>query len=271
MIERPPIAEPTERYWRRRANRRVRKERFLQATARWARVVGVNALVLGVLGGACVYIVRDLADARCFAVTRVRVEGLERLSRENVLERLAPYRGTSLFRVDIDALERQVAGENWVERCTIRRRLPDTLDVRVVERRPSAIAVIAGRAWLVDDTATLIETATAGGGWSLPVLNGVEPESLPAALERLRLLRERAPGFVQALSEIDHTRGDRLVAHTIDPGPALWLDPRQVDRNVAAFLERRTEIDRRLGAPLVVDLRWDGQIAVTPAYKLEVE
>ena len=100
---------------------------------------------------------------------------------------------------------------------------------------------------------------------------GIEIETLPQALAQLRTLRERTPEFLAELSELDASRTDRLVAHTIAPGPALWLDPERVERNVQAFMQRRTEIDRRLGAPLVVDLRWDGQIAVTPAFRVEVE
>jgi hypothetical protein len=52
---------------------------------------------------------------------------------------------------------------------------------------------------------------------------------------------------------------------TVDPGPAILLDPDRVERNLNRYLELRREIARRAGRLEYVDLRWRERISVMPA------
>ena len=49
----PILAEPDQKYWRRKANQRVRKQRLTRNLARWAGIFAANALIAGgiVYGG----------------------------------------------------------------------------------------------------------------------------------------------------------------------------------------------------------------------------
>jgi len=268
----PILVEPNERYWRRRANRRVRKARLARNVLRWSLVLSINgaiALTVFVVG---VRSVTRLAQRPEFALKHIDVRGAQRTAPDEIARGLEPFVGANLFQLDLHGIESEVRRNPWVRDASVRRILPASLRVAVTERTPAALAVIDGLAHLVDETGFVIGPAQAGNADDLPVLIGLDRASdgaLAAELARGvrivgRLRREAAP-FAEGISEIDLSRPDRVAVRTVAPGPAILLDPSAVERNVMAYLELRAEIEDRLGTVEYVDLRWDGRIAVMPA------
>ena len=70
---------------------------------------------------------------------------------------------------------------------------------------------------------------------------------------------------IGGVARLDFSRRDRVAVATVDPGPAILLDPDRVERNLVRYLELRGEIVRRTGPLESVDLRWQDRIAVVPA------
>ncbi len=267
----PAIAEPDQRYWRRRANRRVRKERLARSLGRWSFVVGAHGLILSGLlfAGARVGIWAVRSDV--FRVERIELEGVQRGSTDALLQRLSPLLHRNVFDVPLDAVRAEVLQDDWVRACSVRRVLPGTLRVRVEERVPAAVAVLDSRAWLIDRTGWVIGPAR-GADADLPVLNGLETRDREARIaglrrgvELLERLRAESPEFAASLSELDLSRRDRVVARTVLPGPDYLLDPDRVERNVNTFIAMQQEFERRVGAADAVDLRWADRIAFRTA------
>ena len=84
----------------------------------------------------------------------------------------------------------------------------------------------------------------------------------------LARLRRTAPRFVQAISDLDLSRTDRVLVRTVQPGPSLLLDPDRIERNVERYLELRSEIGHQVGTSKYVDLRWRGRITVKPLQEI---
>lgn len=267
----PILARPDQRYWRARANRKVRKARLTRSLLRWSVIVLLNAAFLAGLGYMGLRGARQLAQSGEFALERVELEGLDRASAEGIRAGLGPWMGHNLFELDLARMEETVRRDPWVLSAAVRRVLPRTLRVTVTERTPTALAVIRGRAHVVDATAHVIGPAGAELSENLPVLTGLEGLKREELIERLRsgvrqlerLSRSAGP-FTAAISELDLSSPDRIVVRTVGQGPRLLLDPGRVERNVMRYLALRALIERRVGPIEYVDLRWRDRIAVMP-------
>ena len=260
-----------QRYWRRRANRRVRKARYARSLLRWAVILTTNAAIGSVLLYAAYHSVVRLAQRDEFAVQRIQLSGVTRASEAGIVESLQPLIGRSLLLLDLNEVNRIVRRDPWVGSALARRVLPATLHVSVQERAPSAIAVIGGLAHLIDRTGFVLGPCGPAMDDDLPVLTGLgglQDGDLVRALrrgaERLERLRRATPAFAELISELDLSSPAKIVARTVDGGPRILLDPERIDRNVPQYVELRREIERRTGEVAYVDLRWTNRITVKP-------
>jgi cell division protein FtsQ len=267
----PILAEPDQKYWRRKANQRVRKQRFTRNLARWAGIFAANALIAGGIVFAGLEASAKLLGGPEFAIDGFRIERSSRSSASRIEERLArTYGGRNIFSVNLYEIERMAMLDPWVRAASVKRVLPGTIRVRVVERIPVAVALIDGVAHLVDGEGYVIGL-TGSGADDLPVLTGLrgrEGDELVAALHNgvsmLERLNVHAPLFAAQLSELDLSDPSRVIVHPLDGGPRLLLDPERVERNVNRWLELGRTIRQRAGALDYVDLRWSQRIAVKP-------
>jgi cell division protein FtsQ len=276
MSGHPPVETPEQRYLRRGANLRVRKVQRLRGILRVVLALAFHGSVAAAIVISLVQAASYLTRTPEFALRRIEVEGVVRSSEGAILRRLEAYRGRNLLDLHLRAIEADVEAEPWVLRASVRRALPDALEVRVTEREPRALALIRGEMYLVDSTGYVIGRTGAGLADDLPVLTGLderEGRALEAALVlgvgALADLDAAKASFVRDLSELDLTDNDRIVAHLAQGGPRILLDPARVERNLLAYLELRDAIARRVDAPEYVDLRWRDRIAVMPAASTE--
>jgi cell division septal protein FtsQ len=267
----PVVAEPDQRYWRRRANRRVRKARLTRSLRRWSAV----AVALGIIGTALFQVgshaVDRIKSRGGFAVEYIEVEGAVRGGAGSIRERLAPFVGQNIVDLNLFKVAAVAASDPWVLSASAKRVLPATLHVTVAERHPAAVAVIDGAAYVVDTTGYVVGPLQHGVFGHLPVLTGLDGfdrDSLAAALvsgvRAIARLRESAGTWVGEIAEMDLSRRDRIEVRTVDPGPVILLDPGRVERNLNRYLELRREIAGRAGRLEYVDLRWQDRIAVMP-------
>ena len=268
----PAPVEAGQCYWRRRANRRVRKARFTRSLRRWSVVALAVAIVGAALFQAGSYAVEAIKGGGGFAVERIEIEGAERGGHESIRARLAPFAGRNILDLDLDEVAGVAAGDPWVLSASVKRVLPGTLHVTVVERHPAALAILRGEPHVVDTTGTLVGRLEPGPLRHLPVLSGLDGydrEALAGVLAHgvraVARLHQAAGAWVGEVAEIDLSQSDRIVVRTVDPGPALLLDPNQAERNLNRYLELRREIARRVGPLEYVDLRWQDRLAALPA------
>lgn len=268
----PVLAEPQQHYWRRRANRRVRKARLTRSLGRWL----VSAMALGVIGTAVfqagAHVVDTVKNVDGLTVERIEVEGAVRAGPAAIRERLQPYVGRNILDLSLYEVAAAAQADPWVLSAAAKRILPGTLRVTVHERHAAALAVIGGVAYVVDTTGFVAGRAEAGEFAELPVihgLDGLDRETLAAMLRRgagtIARLQRTAGVWIGEVAAIDFARPDRITLRTFDPGPLILLDPRDVERNLNRYLELRREIARHAGPLEYVDLRWHDRITVMPA------
>ena len=266
-----PFPEPDRRYWRRRVNRHVRKARRTRTLLRFAGILAANLAVGTVLVVAGTTVARHFANSGELAVSEILVEGTARTSPDAVRALLKPYRGRNLVEVDLEEVAKAATRDPWVKEASVKRILPGTLRVSVVERVPGALALLRGLVYVVDDGGFVMGPAGPELPFDLPLLTGLdgyEAKALEAALARgvalIASLRASHPAWAHAISELDLARADRVAVTRVDGGPELLLDPDQAGRNLDEYLALQPLIARKIGDARRVDLRWNRRIAILP-------
>ncbi|HKQ59919.1 MAG TPA: FtsQ-type POTRA domain-containing protein [Candidatus Polarisedimenticolaceae bacterium] len=273
---RPIVREPDQRYWRRRANRRVRKARATRTAVRTSGALFLHALVAAALLLVGARVARALAGSSEFALERIDLEGTRRSSPQAIRGRLAAFYGKNLLELDLAAVQAALLEDRWVRSASLKRVLPGRLRIRVIERSPAALALLRGTAYVIDDRGAPIGPSGPDLADDLPVLTGLERRSageqraaLVAGVSALQRIGALAPQLLDELSAVDLSQPDRLVLSTVRPGPRILLDAALVERNLERYLALRSEIDRRLETVAYVDLRWRGRVTVLPALRRE--
>jgi cell division septal protein FtsQ len=196
-----------------------------------------------------------LDESSGFRVERIEVLGNERLAKEEVLGRAGLAPGASIFDVDILQARQRLMLDPWIVRAFVEKKMPATVVVRVVERRPIALLAGEGALRLVGEDASVISPVRTDEVPDLPVLTGFDldrrrtdpvglRDELEAAVDLLRLLDEVGVAGHRTVSEIhrsvrggfDLIAGDGLVVH-LGQGP-YRPKLRRLAEALAALAER---------------------------------
>ena len=142
----PGISDATGRIDLRR--RRGRRRRLLLIAIGAAALVVVGALGWLVFG------------SPVFGVRNVQVEGTTLIAEAEV-ERVADVpAGEPLARVDLQAVATRVSGLPPVARVSVARQWPNTVRIRVTERRAAFAIETPGGYWIADDRGVVFDSAT---------------------------------------------------------------------------------------------------------------
>src|SRR5262249_21916420 len=143
------------------------------------RVLPAIVVLYGTYRGADV-----VTHARVLHIDRIEVTGNERLSKGEVMAVLTGLRGQSLMWTDLDAGRGRLLAAPWVRDAALRRSLPSTVEVVVLERTPIGIARAAqgGELYLVDDRGVIIDQyGPEYADLDLPIVDGLVTNGLSKA------------------------------------------------------------------------------------------
>jgi cell division protein FtsQ len=267
-----PVPGPDRRYWRRRVNRHVHKARRARTLLRIAGIVAANLVIGAVLVASAASVARHFATSDELAVREILVEGTTRTTPDAVRTVLRPFLGRNLVDLGLDEVAKTATRNPWVKEATVKRILPETLRVSVIERTPGALALLRGLVYVVDDGGFVMGPAGPDFPYDLPLLvglDGYQGKDCEAVLARgvalLMQLNGAFPAWTRGISEVDLSRPDRVVVTRMEGGPQVLLDPERIDRNLGAYLALQSTIARKVGETARVDLRWSQRISLLPA------
>ena len=149
-----------------------------------ARVVEALRLTAGVVvtiaaALLCVWgLVRYTRTSPRFAIKTVHVQGNAHRSPEDIARTggIAPEH--NIFTTDLEAAQSRLLGDPWIERVSLRRKLPSTIVVDVVEREAHALVSIGADLYLVTRQGELFKKYELGDPYDLPVVSGVRAEEV---------------------------------------------------------------------------------------------
>ena len=211
--------------------------------------VAAKSLALSVTGG--------------FRVEQVDVVGREQTDPKALLSAAGLRRGDPILAFDPEAARQRIEALPWVSSAAVERRLPDTIAITIVERKPIALWQHNEKIALIDAAGANLGTVAIESAPALPlIVGGDAPVHVSELLNALRQHPELAKR-VQASSWIGSRRWDLKLDNGVEVRlPELGMEEalqqladaeassRVLERDVAA-------IDLRLAGKMIVRLAHD--------------
>ncbi|GAB4223679.1 MAG: hypothetical protein Kow0062_24280 [Acidobacteriota bacterium] len=255
--------------------RTIRQSRRPRRPSRppWWRVAAPFAGA-AVLAGVAIWSVWALVHAPFLSVRTIEVAGTERLDAQEVRDLLAPLVGRPTLLVPLGQARSRLAALPQLADAVVARRLPDLIEVHVVERVAVARVPFGHGAVLLADRDGALFAPGRGRAddAALPTLHGVvtapgaarlDPRDR-AGLRALAALRAAADGPLPPGVVVDVTYDDRIELRLGPGAPAIRLDRQHPETNLAAlFAWRETVAELAPGRP--VDLRFGNRLTVLPS------
>lgn len=267
-----PIAAPEPR--RDKTGRRIARRRVWP---RWLRPTALYSALALTIGGGITFtalawqdgwfarqiagIGHDLLQVTAhagLAFDDVLVEGRLHTPREALLAAIGAGRGAPLLAVDPMLVKQRLESLPWVRAAAVERRLPGTVHVRLVERRPMAVWQRRGQLVLIDHQGHELGDEGIEYFPGLPFIVGEDAHRVAAELVAM-LAGEPAlqPRVVAAIRV-----GGRRWNMKLDNGIEIWLPEtgsREAWAEVVGLDRNHRLLDRQI---TVVDLRDPGRISL---------
>lgn len=217
-----------------------------------------------------------VAAAPSLQIGHMVVRGHERLSTGEVLALVDGLRGQNILAVRLDEWQQKLLSSPWVERATIRRVLPSTVEITIHERRPMGIGRIGTAMYLIDGTGVIVdEYGPAYADLDLPIIDGlaalpqaggsiVDPARAEFAARVIGALSAR-PEMAKQVSQLDVSDLHDAVAILDDDTVLLRLGESDFVARVQQYIELAPALRERVQGMDYVDLRFDERLYVRPA------
>ena len=191
-------------------------------------------------------------------VSEITVEGRETTDRETILAALAAGPGTPILAVSPTHVKEQLEALPWVRAAVIERRLPGTLYVRLVERKPLALWQHGGKLELLDREGSVIPVARLDRFAKLPLVVGEGAASHAAELIEMLASNPDLAARVTAAVRVGDRRWNLRIDNAIDvllPADEMataWSQLARLERSSAILKREVLTIDLRLPDRLVL-------------------
>lgn len=253
--------------------RALRRNVVFTVTGLVAITGGIMASLAGVPQRQWAEFVRSTAQAG-FEVRHVEITGTHEMDRLPIYDAALSGPSNAMIKADLPQIRARLLALPWVADASVGRRLPDTLTIQIVERRPVALWQHQRRFALIDITGQLLTSKGLDRFGALPVVIG------PGANVRVRellALTAAAPALTEKVDAAVLVGGRRWDVK-FKSGETLALPDTPAAATAAfkkfASLEAGLSEDRKLlgGRFERFDMRQPGQMTVAgPAVQKALE
>jgi cell division protein FtsQ len=197
-------------------------------------------------------------NSEYFLVRKVVIKGIHRVSQEEIRAAVGLEQSSNILTLPLKEMGRRLEGLPWVQSVTLDRKLPNTLVIDVVERRPKTL-INLGELKYLDKTGQPFKTVDLKEKPALPIVTGFTPEDFRNRPEFTRRDLEEVFGLLDVLA----TRNDRFRLENIseihfDSARGLTLFTRQENTQVKIGFGDYAVKMRRLGR-VMAHLKIHGQ------------
>ena len=120
-----------------------------------------------------------------FRVRSVDVKGIQRMDSKPVFEIAVDQKSMAMPLVDVAAIRERLLHYGWVKDARVSRRLPDTLVIDIVERKPAALWQDRQQLSLIDAEGVVLDRVPISAMPDLPLLIGPGANAQSRNLDRL--------------------------------------------------------------------------------------
>jgi len=267
-----PVSAPSDKRFRRAHVSPGRRRRFWRgnfwAVARAAAIVAISAY--GLYRGAALLLPVDP-----LIVDRLTVTGNTRLSRGEIVALLDGLRGQNMITADLESWRNKLRSLPWVAEVSMRRVLPGTIAVVVLEREPIGVGRIGDSLYLIDRHGSIIDSF--GPNYAeldLPIIDGLEAspsegglmvDQARAALA-VRIIDDfdTRPDLAARVSQVDVTDVHDAVVILKGDTAVLRIGNEQFLKRLQAYVELAPALRERIPQIDYADLRFGERVYVKP-------
>jgi len=256
-----------------RIARHPRRSRVAASVRRLTMWIGIPAFLVGMFYAAyqwsrpslvqwaMQYAVDRVIDGTArlgLVVTDIKVEGREVTDRETILAALGAGPGTPILAMSPARAKERLEALAWIRSAVVERRLPDTLYIRLVERKPLAIWQHNGKLDLIDREGAVIPVTRLDRFAKLPMVVGEDAAGHAAELLDMLATEPDLASRVSAAIRVGNRRWNLRIDSAIDvllPADApssAWAQLARLERSSAILKRDVQTIDVRLPDRLVV-------------------
>jgi cell division protein FtsQ len=283
MLAKPPQRKRVEpRVNARRANDAIEEER-LSARSRFMRfgkrlmkaLYAVGFFGLFVAGCVGLFVlVRELGPLtkEWFAVRKVTVEGLDHVTRREVMARLALKPDTTLYSLNPNWLAERLRQHPWIKEATVALVPFHEVRVSIIERSPSAVVRTMTENLLADEDGYILARLGTKDDPSLPILSGVDARALLQGKSEAKHAVKAGTELARLIAGTVGGRADINVAHLSNlvaslPGLRFQFSASSMDQQWRRFLQMRpafrdVAFDHEGERAQEVDLRYRDRVII---------
>jgi cell division septal protein FtsQ len=208
-------------------------------------------------------------------IDRVVVSGNTRMSAAGVLTALKGLEGENILSTNLDAWRARLLESPWVRDAQLRRSLPSTIDVTILEREPVGIGRVGAQLYLIDERGGLIdEYGPEYADFDLPIIDGLAAprgsetttdEARGALAARVLTALHAKPSIARRVSQIDVSDLHNAAVIVNDDPSVIYVGEDAFLPRLESYLGLAEALRSKVPDIDYVDLRFDGRIYVRPA------
>jgi cell division protein FtsQ len=248
---------------------------WLGDTARRRRTVARRALRGGtglITALALVWILyKAIFPAHLLGLGHVKISGAGHVSSSDIEEMFKQALGQNLFTFDPEPGLKGLLRHPWIQEAQIRKILPDTLLIQIVERSPAAVLETPKGLYWVDSSGIVLGPAKKGSHL-LPRVVGISLDGLMRGHPEQRKGLQIAMALIRVVQDGRESRGLDPIVVDLSHGskdPRLFLEgyylrfgEGEYKEKWGRFLAIRQDMKNRGLAPEEIDLRFVDQVVV---------
>lgn len=199
---------------------------------------------------------------------KVSISGNKVLKEEEVLKILSLKPGTSIFGLSVRSLAMKLEENPWVMEAHVSRRLPDGLNVKIVERKPLALLEANETGYLIDRDSFVIAQVDPDKV-DLPSVRDIPLKSLKVGLiidseplkAGLKVLSEMPESLYKKIKLVSISGGENITFYTDEGVEILFGRPEEIEKKFE-IIEKFLRIEKEA---LMIDVRVPSNPATKPA------
>jgi cell division protein FtsQ len=192
----------------------------------------LNRIVLGVkviAGGAAlvaltavfILIYNVITHCEYFRARELKIEGMQRLARQQVAQRAEVRVGHNILRIKLSEVRKRLLAHPWIAEAEVSREIPSSIIIRITEHSALAAVVLGGKRFLINQRGQLFKKWEPRERLNIPVINGLRLSDLTvydnARPHHIRqaLINSIPYRAVMQILELGNRRGSVLPNHQI--------------------------------------------------------
>lgn len=213
-------------------------------------------------------LVYQAVNSGAFTLSRVVIEGNRHLGKAELME-LMELRGTeNLATLDLEGVYENLHASPWIKEASLRKELPGTLHIRLMETRPLAMLRASDGMYIVDASGIVLDRIVGQPASFLPVIVYARPDGsteFNAALELAEAIRES--GLMSERESVEIVGLDKGINNIelVVDGMKVKFGDGQYREKLDKFYDLAEEIGRRVEGVEYIDLRFANRVVVKSA------